>query len=292
MDSQTLITVFERELKEKVDSTLTVSGIDTLGGGSINTSLLIRTSLGNFFSKYNDAVKYPGMFAAEAKNLDILTKTRTVKIPRLIAQFTHEDKDFLLLEYIDAGTPHYDFWSDFGRKLADLHKNTAPQYGLEYNNFVGSLHQDNRASGDWIDFFITHRIQPNLEMAFNSGKADAELIRKFEGLYKKLPEIFPTEQPSLLHGDLWSGNAMADIDGDPVIFDPAVYYGHREMDLAMSKLFGGFSEEFYEAYHEAYPLEKHWTQRIAICNLYPLLIHVNLFAGSYVQSIKNIVNLY
>jgi fructosamine-3-kinase len=180
-----------------------------------------------------------------------------------------------------------------GIGLARLHKTTQNTFGLHYDNYIGSLTQSNTPPADsWTEFFIHQRLEPMLKMAVDSGKAEPDLIPKFESLYSKLDEIFPQEKPALLHGDLWSGNCMADDNGDPVIYDPAVYYGHREMDLAMTKLFGGFESEFYEAYQEEFPLEKHWEQRIAICNLYPLLAHVNLFVGSYIQSIKNIINRY
>lgn len=280
------------EIGKSIDETIVIQEVVPITGGSINTAIQLKTSHGNYFAKYNDHHKYKGMFALEAKNLELLRASRTLHIPQIVSVFTYEDLDFLVLEHVESGSPHYEFWSDLGFGLAHLHKKQSQTFGLEYNNYVGSLSQNNELSDNWIDFFINKRLNPMLKLAVDSGKADVFLIEKFESLYKKLPDIFPPEPASLLHGDLWSGNIMSNVDGDPVVFDPAVYYGHREMDIAMSKLFGGFEVEFYDAYNDVFPLEQHWEQRTQICNLYPLLIHVNLFMGAYIQSIKNIVNRY
>lgn len=280
-----------KHLKELVAEDIKISDTRKIGGGSINTALFIKTNLGNFFVKFNQSNQLD-LFDIEVKNLELLAKAKAVRIPKVYGTFRIEGHEFLLLQFIESGTPHYDFWRDLGTGLARLHKTTKDTFGLHFDNYIGSLPQSNTPTSEWTDFFIHQRLEPMLKMAIDSGKAEPELIPKFESLYSKLNEIFPKENPALLHGDLWSGNCMADENGDPVIYDPAVYYGHREMDLAMTRLFGGFESEFYESYHEEFPLEKHWEQRIAVCNLYPLLVHVNLFVGSYIQSIKNIVNRY
>lgn len=282
----------QEELKKKIDPSIQVNELIRLGGGSINTSLSIKTNQGNFFVKFNDAAAYPDLFTVEAKNLELLRSTRALHVPQVISVFEHEGTSMLMMKMIETGTPHYDFWRDFGVGLARIHKHTQSSFGLDYDNYIGSLKQINRSKYNWIEFFIECRLNPMLKLAVDNGKADEQLVKKFEALYLRLDEIFPQEAPALLHGDLWSGNCMADMEGDPVIYDPAVYYGHREMDLAMSSLFGGFEEEFYEAYNEEFPLEKHWQQRLPICNLYPLLVHVNLFVGSYIQSVRNIVSRF
>jgi len=128
-----------------------------------------------------------------------------------------------------------------------------------------------------------------VKMARDHGNAGSDTVRAFDRFYRKLDEIFPVEAPSLIHGDLWNGNYMVNENGEAVIIDPAVYYGHREMDLGMSKLFGGFSAGFYEAYNQQYPLEKDWKERLDYCNLYPLMVHVNLFGGGYLNSVKSIL---
>lgn len=282
--------ILAKEISTSIGETVQILDLSPITGGAINTALQLKTNKGSFFAKYNDHHKFTGMFEKESQNLELLRSTRTLHIPQTIAYFTHENLDFLVLENIESGSPHYEFWTDLGFGLAHLHKNKSESFGLHYDNFSGSLPQNNALSDNWIDFFIQHRLDPMLKRAVDNKKADIYLVEKFENLYRKLPEIFPVESPSLLHGDLWSGNIMSNEDGDPFVYDPAVYYGHREMDIAMSKLFGGFEAEFYDSYNDVYPLEQHWEQRVPICNLYPLLIHVNLFMGSYVQSIKNIVS--
>lgn len=281
-----------KNFKAIISEDIKVSDVKKIGGGSINTALLVKTNEGNYFAKFNDSGLYTEMFDLEARNLHLLADAKAIRIPKVYGTFHIDHKEFLVLQFIESGTPHYDFWRDMGAGLARLHKTTQDKFGLSYHNYMGSLHQDNTPKDNWIEFFIENRLQPMLKMAVDNGKATMDLVEKFESLYTKLPDIFPAEEPALLHGDLWSGNCMADENGDPVIYDPAVYFGHREMDLAMTRLFGGFESEFYEAYHEEFPLEKNWEQRIAICNLYPLLVHVNLFVGSYIQSVKNIVSRY
>ena len=180
----------------------------------------------------------------------------------------------------------------FGKQLAQLHQNTNTSFGLEESNYIGSLLQQNNLHNNWIDFFINERLKPQIKLARDNGKIDLSTITKFERLYTKLDEIFPEEPPALLHGDLWSGNFMVDEKGGPVIIDPAVYFGHREMDIAMTKLFGGFNQQLYQSYNEHFPLEKGWEQRVDICNLYPLMVHVNLFGGGYLEQVKSILNKF
>jgi len=282
--------IVEDYLRKNADSSLHISEWNKLSGGSINASYIIRTSHQSFFIKCNNKISYPDLFETENKNLSLLQTNTSLLTPKVLTVLSAEDTSCLLMEYIENGTPHYDFWRDFGYGLAGLHKQTQAQFGLDYDNYIGSLKQKNTWHTKWSSFFITERLEPMLRLAFDSGKADEMLVNKFQLLYKKLDEIFPDEKPSLLHGDLWSGNFMSNMDGDPVIFDPATYYGHREMDIAMTTLFGGFDSAFYDAYQEEFPMEKNWKQRLSICNLYPLLVHVNLFVGSYIQSVRNIIN--
>jgi protein-ribulosamine 3-kinase len=284
-------TALQQQMGKLINPSIIIEEFSSVGEGLINTSSIVKTNHGHYFVKYNKDGD-PQLFEKEVSNLGLLAQARAVKTPEVIGAFTIENMPVLLLEYIEEGTPHFDFWRDFGTGLARLHKNSAPQFGLDYNNYIGILPQLNTKYDLWIDFFIQCRLEPMLKRALDTNKADHTLVQKFESLYGKLNEIFPEEKPALLHGDLWGGNCMADMNGDPVMYDPASYYGHREMDLAMSNLFGGFDAEFYDAYNEEFPLEKNWKQRIPICNLYPLLVHANLFVGSYMQSIKNILNRF
>ncbi len=209
-----------------------------------------------------------------------------IVVPKVIAHGTDERHSFLILEFLEGGTMGRTFWDDFGCGMAQLHKNTDRQFGLDHSNYIGSLTQSNQQHDSWIDFFITERIEAQLRMARDSGRSGRELGKRFQDLYPHLSDFFPEEPPALLHGDLWSGNYMAGPGGKAAIVDPAVYYGHRYMDMGMSKLFGGFSPAFYHAYEANYPMEKNWSDGIEIANLYPLMVHLNLFGGGYLGSIE------
>lgn len=261
-------------------------------GGSINESFKIETSAGNFFLKKNDALRFPGMFEKESQGLRFLQSTQTLHVPEVITFGQFESEQFLILRHVEKGMHSKTFWEDFGHGLAELHKNTAKRFGWSDDNYIGSLPQINAEHSNWSDFFVHNRLQPLVEMAFNHKRLNRSQEDLFQNLYKKMTDFFPTESPSLLHGDFWNGNFMPDTDGHPMIFDPAVYYGHREMDLAMSMLFGGFHQKFYAAYHESYPLEEGWKNRVRIANLYPLLVHVNLFGGSYIGEVEATLKAY
>nr|WP_162276804.1 fructosamine kinase family protein [Mucilaginibacter pedocola] len=157
---------------------------------------------------------------------------------------------------------------------------------------IGSLHQSNRQHKSWADFYAEERLQPLVKMAVDSRELGKSDIQQFDKLYAKLPELFDLEPPALIHGDLWSGNFLIDIKGIPFLIDPAVYLGHREMDLALTTLFGGFGATFYEAYQQHYPLSPGFQQRIKLWCLYPLLVHVNLFGGGYSNQLRSHLNAY
>lgn len=278
------------EIQQKTNLPIVLRHINPQGGESINESFKIETSSGNFFLKRNDRLLYPNMFVKEAEGLNLLKQNCTIHIPDVISVGEYENYQFLILRFIDKGLAGKTFWEDFGNGLAQLHKHSQTEFGLTQNNYIGSLPQQNKPQKDWTTFFIQERLQPMVAYALTHKKLSHAHYDRFQLLYKKIENFFPEEKPSLLHGDLWNGNFMANADGHPVIFDPAVYYGHREMDIAMTKLFGGFHEKFYSSYHETYPLNDGWEERIKICNLYPLLVHVNLFGGSYKSEVETILN--
>ncbi len=261
-------------------------------GGCINNGGMLETQKGRIFLKWNRADLYPDMFAVEAQGLALLAGSKALKVPDVLSVYGGEKFSCLILEYIDSAAPAAGFWNAFGTQLAQIHKQQAEHYGLDHNNYMGSLQQVNDKKNDVITFFTACRLKPQLELARKHNKIDVEALTLFDKLINKLPELLVDDKPSLIHGDLWSGNFMVGSTGEPVLIDPAVAYGHREMDLAMTRLFGGFNKEFYEAYHEAFPLQAGFADRFEIYNLYPLLIHVNLFGEGYMQQTLQIVKKY
>jgi fructosamine-3-kinase len=212
-----------------------------------------------------------------------------LRIPRAIISGKSDYDAFLLTEYIEGAPPAKDFWRNFAYGLAQLHHNSSADFGLEFDNYIGSLQQSNHRHAQWTDFFVEERLLPQIRMARDSALLDRMHSRQFDQLFNKLEYIFPEEKPALLHGDLWSGNFMTDEHGNACIFDPAIYYGHRIMDIGMTKMFGGFSPEFYQFYHEAYPMETNWTEQVDVANLYPTLVHLNLFGSGYLGGIVRVL---
>jgi fructosamine-3-kinase len=292
MISVDILSAIEALLSEHTGFSITISNTRPLSGGDINSAYQIATGSGLFFMKYNRNDRYPKMFEAEARGLQLLQDTQEIRVPDVIGAGETGGWSFLVLEYFESAGMKRGFWEAFGRSLARMHKHFGDSFGLDHDNYIGSLPQSNNSHNNWTDFFIKKRLTPQLKMATDAGLAGREMISGMERLYTKLDEIFPKEPPSLIHGDLWSGNFMVDNRGEAALIDPAVYYGHREMDIGMSKLFGGFSGEFYHAYNEVYPLAPGWESRVEICNLYPLLVHVNLFGGGYVGSVEGILRRF
>jgi protein-ribulosamine 3-kinase len=276
----------EKQLTAKFSETINIENVKSVSGGCINETIKLETNLKTFFLKINSAKKFSGMFEAEAKGLQLLLKANEIKIPSVILFGEHNDSSFLILEWIEQGKRRTDFFEDFGRKLARLHKYTDKYFGLNHNNYIGSLPQSNHQYKNGIDFFIEQRLMKQIELATRNNAISKSTIEQFYNLFKKFAQIIPKEPPAFLHGDLWSGNYMTDETGTAAIFDPAVYFGAREADIAMTKLFGGFDSEFYDAYNEESPLDKGWEKRLDIFNLYPLMVHVNLFGGSYIEQVK------
>jgi len=261
--------------------------IKSVGGGCINDTYKIVSKTGDFFLKVNSKTKFPTMFKSEFMGLEHLDSSCKIIVPKVIHQFSDENTSYLILEWIENGNQGKNFWENFGYGLAELHKNSNNQFGLGYSNYIGSLVQSNAFHKSWTDFFIEERIKPQLELAKQENLIDNDIHKKFEKLFLIFDEIMPIEKPALLHGDLWSGNFMCTIQGEPCFFDPAIYFGNREVDIAMTKLFGGFDQRFYDAYNSIFPLQKSWQQRIEIHNLYPLLVHLNLFGKSYLSSVNS-----
>ncbi|MBS1582833.1 MAG: fructosamine kinase family protein [Bacteroidetes bacterium] len=276
-----LIDQLSERLSAALGTTVDVEEAIPVGGGSINDAYRLGTDAGTFFVKTNQADRFPSLFEAEADGLERLRRAGALRVPRVIAFGEEQDTSYLLLEHIGGGGRDTAYWEELGRGLARLHAHTAPLFGLERSNYIGSLVQVNTPHASWPDFFIHCRLEPLVKRARDKQRIDGAMALRFERLFARLDHLFPQEPPALLHGDLWSGNILCAADGAPVLIDPAVYYGHREMDLAMTKLFGGFEDAFYGAYQAERPMEPGWRGRMDLCNLYPLLGHALLFGGSY-----------
>ena len=266
--------------------------IQPLGGGSINQVYKADTAEGSFVMKVNSITRFPGMFSAEAKGLALLSKANGPAVPEVYAETVSGNAQFLLMEYLEPGKRIKDFFGDFGRRVAELHRNSSDSFGLDHTNYMGSLPQYNEQQNNIVDFYIKQRLEPQVKMATDNGNLNNQDVQKFEALYASFSQILPQEPPSLIHGDLWNGNYIVGPSGTACIIDPAVAYSAREADLAMTKLFGGFDEDFYAAYYEEFPLQQGWLERIDLWNLYPLLVHVNLFGGGYVEEVRRVLKKY
>ncbi|MEO9533691.1 MAG: fructosamine kinase family protein [Crocinitomicaceae bacterium] len=273
-------------MQELFDLLFPGASIQKLIGGDINDVFKISKASSTTVLKVNRKDDFPNMFEKEANGLAILNET--FKTPNVIQTGSHDNWQYLELEFLPEKTKKEDYWTVFAEKLSKTHQKTSKRFGFNENNFMGSLVQVNDTKSTWAEFLIDCRLNPMIEMAVNAGEVnyvEAKIIEKF---YNRIVEIYPEEQPALLHGDLWGGNYLSSTEG-PVLIDPAVYYGHREMDLAMMQLFGGFDAEVFEVYNELFPLENEWRDRVEYNQLYPLLVHLNLFGRSYWEKVNSIL---
>ena len=250
-----------------------------LGGSSLNATWRLDTAGERFFVKTNAVSRLP-MFEAEAEGLRELGRVKAIRVPSPIAAGAAGEVAFLVLEWLDLDSGGRD--AVLGSSLAQLHRSTARAHGWHRDNTIGTTPQDNTWTEDWAAFFRDRRIAPQLALAARGGHTGT-LQRDGERLLSAIPDLLAghAPAPSLLHGDLWSGNAARLATGTPVIFDPAVYFGDREADLAMTELFGGFGRDFRAAYAEAWPLPAGYPARCTLYNLYHVLNHCNLFGGGY-----------
>jgi fructosamine-3-kinase len=278
-------------LREALGAALgsSVAHAGSLAGGDINQAYEIGLSDGRrLFAKAN-ARSPRGMFAAEARGLGWLAEAGALRVPRVVAVSAPEaPSQFLVLELVGSGRPARDFDERLGQGLAALHRFGAPGFGLDHDNFIGRLPQSNAAAPTWVAFYRERRLEAQLRRAVDGGLASDRMRRGFDRLFAALDDLVgPAEPPARLHGDLWGGNLLCDQAGYPCLIDPAVYGGHREMDLAMMRLFGGFGAGVFAAYDEAWPLADGAAERVTLYQLYPLMVHVNLFGGSYVGSVES-----
>lgn len=278
-------------LSEKLKKNVIIISQQPLYGGDINTAFLINTNDGKWFMKMNDVSRI-NMFAKECNSLRFLKNKSSLKIPEPILYDVFGNHSFLVMEYLQKANHTLQTLKKSGEGLANLHRQTQLQYGFVEDNYVGSLPQKNLLTNLWAEFYASQRILPLFKKALQSKLCSADDMNAATNICGRLSTYFPEEPPALLHGDLWNGNIMACANGEVAVYDPAVYFGHREMDIALTLLFGGFDPLFYERYNECYPLQSGWQQRVQLCQLYPLLVHLNLFGSGYYSRVKSILNKY
>lgn len=285
----------ERQLTRHAGENVSIHAGFGLGGGCINNAQRLETSAGDFFVKWN-AAPLPRLFEAEAAGLRALHKAGAIQVPQPIAHGNGANgvPPYLLTTYIQQGTRASDFSEDFGRRFARLHRQgTAEKFGFDHDNYLGSTPQENGWADNWVEFWRERRLGYQLRLAEKNGYG-GELQKLGGKLMGRLEEYIsePNEPPALLHGDLWGGNYITGPDGYAAIIDPAAYYGRREADLAMTRLFGGFDTRFYKAYEEEWPLADGKEARLDLYMLYHVLNHLNLFGGGYQGQCISIMRRY
>lgn len=264
--------------------------VQPIHGGCITpvARLDLRDSSSCFLKYAEPTIQPLGFFHAEAKSLRALTATRTVRIPEVL----DVGDNWLLLEWLEPGRGSASTWSDLGRSMAALHRFRGEAFGWQHDNWIGSLPQANSRQDRWFLFWRDERLAPQWQRARESGFFTAHDDAMVHDLFAALADLLAagdTDGPSLLHGDLWNGNTHIVATGEAAILDPSCYYGHREVDLAMASLFGGFSDDFFAAYNRAWPLAPGWRKRRHAYQLYYLLVHVNLFGASYVGGARSAI---
>ena len=289
------------ELKSFCEKIITQSTqIDTkilelspITGGDVNKSYKVTTTDNQYFLKLNNASFLQDMFLKEALALEHIKSTNTLNTPKVIGSGELNETQFLLLEWIEKGYRKQDYWYNFAENLAKLHAVSDENFGYETHNYIGTFPQLNTPTDDWITFFIEQRLKPQIAIAFNKQLIDKWLVNKFEVLFIKLSSILPKNiKPSLLHGDLWHGNYLTNTEGEAVVIDPAIYFGNSEAEIAFTELFGRMDDKFYHRYFEINPSEISYEDRADIYNLYPLLVHLNLFGTMYLSGIENVLKRF
>lgn len=281
-------------LKDHLSSIIGASILqcNAVTGGDIAQAYLISTATDRFFCKLLHKADAPSVFQSEADGLNAIRATKTIRVPEIYFCRPLEQGAVLLMEFLESRRPTDRDMATFGIQLASLHQQRASSYGWNSNNFIGSLPQSNQSHKTWPQFYVKERLLPQLDLALNLRLLESSEIPSSDKMIKVLEDFCENVGPSLLHGDLWGGNYLIGTDGTPYLIDPAVYCGHSEVDIAMSKLFGGFAGSFYRAYEDVIPLDHGSPGRLKIYQLYYLLVHLNMFGSSYYSGVKAILKSY
>ena len=269
-----------------------VHGISPVSGGDIASAFLLKTTEEQFFVKMLLKPEALNMFQVEKAGLDAIRNSNTVRTPEVYFCEAIENGAFLLMEYVESKKPTDNELALLGKQLAELHQSEASLFGWDRDNYIGSLPQSNTQHPNWAQFYVRERLIPQLDLARKRGLLSSSEIPAERVMEEVLVDLSAVVRPSLLHGDLWSGNYLISSAGIPYLIDPAVYFGHNEVDIAMSRLFGGFGNSFYKAYENVYPGDTYSNDRINIYQLYYLLVHLNLFGHSYYSGVISIMKRY
>lgn len=274
----TMWTQIARQIAQATGHEFSIQNQRSVTGGCINQGYAISNGNFSYFVKLNQASQV-AMFEAEALGLKQMLQTDTIRVPKPICWGTANDSAYIVLEWLELGSGNTNSWLEMGRKLAAMHRATSDRgFGWQHNNTIGSTVQINTWTADWATFFAEHRLGYQFRLAQRRGGHFSQQ----DELLTAIPQLLAHQPlPSLVHGDLWGGNAACTKMGEPVIFDPATYYGDREVDIAMTELFGGFPAAFYQGYNEVFSLDSGYERRKTIYNLYHILNHFNLFGGGY-----------
>ncbi|MDD3787634.1 MAG: fructosamine kinase family protein [Petrimonas sp.] len=274
-------------ISEKIHPQIT--SYRSVSGGDISSAYLLQTEASKYFLKVNSKPFALAMFHAEHKGLQAIEETKTIAVPYVHLVDSVGGKSFLLMDFVESKRPDSSDYQRLGTQLAKLHQCTNTDFGFSTDNFIGSLSQRNMPHKNWSKFYWTERILPQLQLALDNRLLAKNEIPREEKAVKLFDAVFGTVQPSLLHGDLWSGNYLIASGGTPYLIDPATYYGHSMVDIAMSRLFGGFGQSFYDAYHEIMPKTENYNEQIELYQLYYLLVHLNLFGRGYYEKVSAIL---
>lgn len=285
---KTLLAVLETLLGRVMETT-------PVGGGDISQAARLRLAEGRQALVKWQARATPGLFSAEKRGLELLRSAGALRIPKVLAQSeaSAERPAFIVLEWLDTGSKSAVSAAILGTGLAALHQVAGSAFGLDHDNFIGANPQSNQLNDNWLTFFRERRLAFQMELTRRNGYLPPQRARLLEKLLVRLGDWLPADPlVSLLHGDLWGGNWLALASGEPALIDPAIYYGHREADLAFTELFGGFPSAFYTAYQAAWPLDPGYEERKDLYNLYHLLNHLNLFGEGYGSSVDSILRRF
>lgn len=263
-----------------------------LSGGDISEAWLLETAGQRLFCKLNSGPEALNMFQAEKDGLEAIASTSTVRTPDVLVCAKRGEMAVLILEYIEPKNPDDAEMMAFGQQLASMHHMEQPAFGWERDNFIGSLAQRNPRETDWSAFYARERLLPQLKLAFDNKLLNSSDMPGETVIERVVGELCGNVRPSLVHGDLWGGNYLISAEGQAYLIDPAVYCAHSETDLAMSRLFGGFPDSFYEGYTKVAPVRPGFEERRDLYQLYYLLVHLNIFGRTYYSAVKPLLSRY